>query len=146
MIQQSKMSKPLPPDKNLVLFDGVCNLCNSSVQLIIKRDKKDIFRFASLQSDLGISLTNNTEPLTESSLKSIVLIESDGKRYTKSTAALRIARHLSGYSWLPVFMILPKFIRDFFYDLIARNRYRWFGRKDECMMPTPELQSKFLDV
>lgn len=144
--QQTKMSKPLLSDKNLVLFDGVCNLCNSSVQLIIKRDKKDIFRFASLQSDLGKSLTNNTEPQTESSLKSIVLIESDGRRYTKSTAALRIARHLSGYSWLSVFLILPKFIRDFFYDVIARNRYRWFGKKDECMIPTPELQSKFLDV
>lgn len=140
------MRKDLPPHKNLILFDGVCNLCNGSVLFIIKRDAKDLFRFASLQSDLGQSFLkkNNSQP--EPSLKSIILVTPEAKVYTKSSAALRIAKHLPGWKWMAVFLVLPRFLRDFVYDIIARNRYSWFGKREECMVPTPELKAKFLDA
>ena len=130
--------------KAVIFFDGVCNLCNSSVQLIIKRDKKEAFLFASLQSDyakknLPANLNNEAE------LQSIVLLEGDQLK-VKSTAALTIAKRLSGlWPLLYVFIVVPKFIRDFVYDLIARNRYNWFGKKDQCMIPSKQLQSRFLD-
>lgn len=130
-------------NKKIILFDGVCNLCNNSVTFIIKRDKKDIFRYAALQSEIGKELTKKFS-IDASKTDSIILI--DGKKaYVKSSAALRIARHLNGgYPLLYGFLILPAFIRNFFYDIIARNRYKWFGKKDSCMIPTPELKSKFL--
>lgn len=124
----------------IILFDGVCNLCNASVQLIIKRDKSDYFRFASLQSTIG------QKYVTQFKLKqdSIVLIEGD-IAYIESTAALRIARHLSGlYPMLIAFFVLPRFIRDFVYKIISRNRYKWFGRQHDCWLPNPELKKKFL--
>ncbi|NNC70229.1 MAG: thiol-disulfide oxidoreductase DCC family protein [Flavobacteriaceae bacterium] len=131
-------------DKSLILFDGVCNLCNSSVQFIIKRDKKDRFLFSSLQSDAGqrILLQNNRENLD---LETILLIEGD-RIYDKSTAILKIMRKLSGgYPLLYAFMIVPKFIRDFVYMKVAKNRYKWFGKMDACMIPTEDLKMKFLD-
>ncbi|MDJ0645783.1 MAG: thiol-disulfide oxidoreductase DCC family protein [Flavobacteriaceae bacterium] len=131
-------------DNSLILFDGVCNLCNSSVQFIIKRDKKNHFLFSSLQSDAGqqILLHNNQENLN---YESILLLEGD-KLYDKSTAILKITRKLSGgYPLLYGFMIIPKFIRDFVYSIIARNRYKWFGKMDACMIPTEELKMRFLD-
>lgn len=131
-------------DKSLILFDGICNLCNSSVQFIIKRDKKNHFLFSSLQSDAGqqILLQNNRENLD---YESILLIEGD-KTYDKSTAILRISRKLSGgYPLLYGLIIVPKFIRDFVYTTIAKNRYKWFGRKDACMVPTDDLKIRFLD-
>ncbi len=128
----------------IILFDGVCNLCNGAVQFIIKRDKKDIFRFASLQSETGQRLLKQHN-INAASIYTIVLI-SDEKAYIKSSAALRIARHLSGIWKLAYYYkVIPEFIRDAVYDFIARNRYNWFGKKDQCMIPTAELKKKFLD-
>ena len=129
--------------KHIVLFDGVCNLCNGAVLFIIKRDKKDRFRFAALESDLGKELLarHNIDP---SKIDSIVLISGDSA-FAKAGAALRIAKYLTGlWPLLYSLVIIPKFIADAVYDFIARNRYKWFGKKDSCMIPTPELKSKFL--
>lgn len=127
----------------IVLFDGVCNLCNSSVNFVIKRDKKNIFKFAPLQSEIGRELTSKFS-IDTSKVDSIILIDGE-KHYEKSSAALYIAKNLSGaYPLLFGFMIMPKFIRNAVYDYIARNRYKWFGKKDSCMIPTKELKSKFL--
>ena len=128
---------------SIILFDGVCNLCNSSVNFVIKRDKKDRYRFGALQEEPGAGLMKeyNIDPEVTDS---IVLIE-NGKAYTKSTAALRVSRHLGGlYPLAYIFMIIPNFIRNWVYDYVARNRYKWYGKKDQCMIPTPELRAKFL--
>ncbi len=130
--------------KQIILFDGVCNLCNSSVQFIIKRDKKDIFRFAALQSDVGQELVRE-RGIDTSKVDSIILIQPEMAYYVKSDAALRIARSLSGlWPALEIFLWLPSGLRDLIYDLVARNRYRVFGKRDACMIPTPELKEKFL--
>lgn len=127
----------------IILFDGVCNLCNGAVTFIIKRDKNNLFKFATLQSEIAEELL--IAKLSDKELlDSIVLIE-NGKQYTKSSAALRIAKNLSGaYPLLYIFMVIPKFLRDWVYSIIAKNRYKWFGKKDACMIPTPELKKKFL--
>lgn len=129
--------------KAVILFDGVCNLCNKSVQFIIKRDKKDIFRFTSLQSETGQSLLERHE-LPTKELSSFVLVE-DGKVYTRSTGALRVARKLSG-AWplLYAFIIVPSFIRDAVYNFIGTNRYKWFGKQESCWLPSPAYKNKFL--
>lgn len=133
----------MDPAKSVLLFDGVCNLCNSSVQFILARDPKAKFRFASLQSDEGQALLQEFED-RPSDLSSVVLIE-DGQLYTRSDAALRVARQLSGgWPLLYAFIVLPRALRDAVYDWIARNRYRWFGKRDSCMIPSPELRSRFL--
>lgn len=130
-------------NKKIILFDGVCNLCNGAVIFIIKRDKNDLFRFAALQSEIGKELVKEHQ-IDTSKTDSIVLIE-DESYFTKSAAALRIARHLSGgYPLLFGFMILPKVLRDPLYDIIANNRYKWFGKRDQCMIQTPELKAKFI--
>lgn len=130
--------------KKIILFDGVCNLCNNSVVFIIKRDKKDIFRFAAIQSTEGEKLIEK-HGIDTSKTDSIILMEGDSYS-VKSTAALKIAKHLKGaYPLLYIFIILPAFFRNWVYDIIAKNRYKWFGKKDICMIPTPELRSKFLD-
>ena len=133
-----------PITKPIIYFDGVCNLCNASVQFVIKRDKDEQFHFASLQSEYAKK--NLPEALTnDAALQSIVLQEGEHLK-TKSSAALSISRKLSGgWSLLYAFMIIPKFIRDVVYQWIARNRYRWFGKQDECMIPAPELKARFLD-
>jgi predicted DCC family thiol-disulfide oxidoreductase YuxK len=129
--------------KKVILFDGVCNLCNSSVLFVIKRDPKDQFRFAALQSEMGQKLSKQYH-IDTTEVDSIMLISND-KVYVKSSAALRVARRLTGgYPLLFGFMIIPPFIRNWVYDYIAKNRYRWYGKKDQCMIPTPELKSKFL--
>jgi predicted DCC family thiol-disulfide oxidoreductase YuxK len=131
-------------DKKIVLFDGVCNLCSSTVQFIIKRDKKNQFLFASLQSVQASELLKKYS-YDESELNSFVLID-DSKIYTHSSAVLRVLKHLSFiWSVCYIFIILPKFIRDGVYNYIAKHRYKWFGKKEECWVPTPDLQSKFLD-
>lgn len=128
---------------NIILFDGVCNLCNSSVLFMIKHHKKDRFRFAALQEPYGAFLVDKYRIDTKK-IDSIILIE-NGKAYWRSTAALRVARHLNGgYPLLYAFMIIPRFIRDGVYNIISRNRYKWFGKKDQCMIPTPELKSLFV--
>ena len=129
----------------IILFDGICNLCNASVQYVIRHDSKQIFRFASLQSRFGQEiLSNNNLPVND--FNSFVLFD-DNKVFTRSTAALKVARKLNGFiKLLYAFIIIPKFIRDAIYNIIAKNRYKWFGKKNECMIPTAELKSLFLDV
>jgi len=135
----------LPKEKKIILFDGVCNLCNNAVNFIIEHDKKDVFRFASLQSEIGKKLTGE-RGIDPEVIDSIVLIEPGMAYYQKSTAALEISKELSGgYSYLSYLSIFPEVIRDGIYDLIANNRYKWFGKKDACMIPTRELKAKFLD-
>ena len=129
--------------KAVILFDGVCNLCDSTVQFILKRDKKGYFHYASLQSEAGQALlTANGLPTTD--FDSFILVE-NGKVYQKSTGALRVARHLGG-AWplLYAFIIIPPFIRNAVYNWVARNRYRWYGKKEECMLPRPEWRERFL--
>ena len=134
----------LPQDKKIILFDGVCNLCNGSVQYVIRHDRYAIFKFASLQSDSGQQLLHKYN-LPQSNFNSFVLIQDD-KAYTRSTAALKVAAKLSGIvKLLYGFIIVPAFIRDAVYNFIARNRYKWFGKKDTCMIPTPALKSRFLN-
>lgn len=128
----------------VLFFDGVCNLCNSSVQFIIKRDNRDIFRFASLQSEKAKELLPKSL-INQESLQSLVLLK-EGRVFTKSTAALTISKDLSGlWPVLYVFILVPKFIRDAVYNMIARNRYKWFGKQDQCMIPSPDLKLKFID-
>lgn len=134
-----------PEGKKIVLFDGVCNLCNGFVQTIIKHDKKDIYRFASLQSDYGQQVQKYLG-LNYDHIKSVVLYEPGVAYFHKSEAALRIIRSFGGaYSLIWIFRIFPNFISNAVYDFVALNRYRWFGKKDSCMIPTPELKAKFLD-
>ncbi|QQX76216.1 MULTISPECIES: thiol-disulfide oxidoreductase DCC family protein [Aequorivita] len=130
-------------DQKIILFDGVCNLCNGAVTYIIKRDNKNVFKFAALQSEIGQQLISKFN-IDTSKVDSIILIDGE-KHYIKSSAALHIAKQLSGaYPLLFGFMIVPKFIRNAVYDYIARNRYKWFGKKESCMIPTSELKAKFL--
>jgi predicted DCC family thiol-disulfide oxidoreductase YuxK len=130
-------------DQKIILFDGVCNLCNGAVTYIIKRDKNNVFKFAALQSEIGQELISKFN-IDTSKVDSIILIDGE-KHYTKSSAALHIAKQLSGaYPLLFGFMVVPKFIRNSVYDYIAKNRYKWFGKKESCMIPTVELKSKFL--
>jgi predicted DCC family thiol-disulfide oxidoreductase YuxK len=127
----------------IILFDGICNLCNSSVQFVLKHDKQGIFRFASLQSEAGRLLLQKNN-LPQSNFNSFVLIQDD-KVYLKSTAALKVAKQMSGATkYLYTFIVVPAFIRDAVYNVIAKNRYKWFGKKESCMIPTPALQSRFL--
>ena len=131
--------------KKIILFDGVCNLCNGAVLWIIRRDSRDIFRFASLQSEAGRELTRERH-IDTGQVDSIILIDPGVAYYLKSDAALEIARELKGYGTLPLLLgWIPKSIRDGIYDLVARNRYRMFGKKQECMVPTPELKARFLE-
>ena len=128
----------------VILFDGVCNLCNTSVQYVIKHDKRAFFTFASLQGETGQQLLKK-HGLTAEDLNSFVLIINN-KALTRSAAALTVARNLGGIiKLLYGFMIIPAFIRDGVYNIIAKNRYKWFGKRDSCMVPTPELRSRFLN-
>ena len=134
----------LPKDKKIILFDGLCNLCDSAVQFIIKHDKKDVFRFISLQSDLGKKITNYLG-INTTNLDSIILYQPGYAYYYKSEAVFEIAKELGGiYSLSTIFSILPSSITDSIYDYIAENRYKWYGKKESCMIPTPSLKSKFL--
>lgn len=133
------------PDHPIVLFDGVCNLCNASVNFIIDRDPGARFRFAALQSEIGARLAEGCGRNPDE-MSTVVLIE-DGRCYTRSTAALRILRRLEGpWSWLWAFRAVPRPLRDAVYHVISENRYLWFGKQDVCRMPTPELRLRFLDA
>jgi predicted DCC family thiol-disulfide oxidoreductase YuxK len=127
----------------IVLFDGVCNLCSASVNFIMSRDKSDYFQFAALQSDAGKAMLAENG-FQVGTLDTLVLQEGR-KVYTRSTAALRIARRLSG-AWPLVYalIIIPRSMRDFAYDVIAKNRYRLFDKRETCRVPTPEERGKFL--
>jgi predicted DCC family thiol-disulfide oxidoreductase YuxK len=129
--------------EKIILFDGVCNLCNGAVQFVIKRDKKNQFRFASLQGEFGQKILRE-HALEPGRLESFILKEGD-RIYTESTGALRVAKELGGFwSWLYAFIIVPRFIRDAVYGWIARNRYTWFGKKEACWVPTAALASRFI--
>jgi len=128
----------------VILFDGVCNFCNYWVNFAIKRDKKKKLKFTALQGETAKQLLAKYN-ISPTSLSSVIFIDS-GKAYTQSSAAIRICKHLDG-GWKIFYglMIIPKFIRDFLYNIIARNRYKWFGKKESCMVPTPELRDRFLN-
>lgn len=129
-------------NKPIIFFDGVCNLCNASVQFVIAHDKKDQFGFTAIQGELAKDVLPKFN-VDQTQLSTVLLLE-EGKLYTKSSAALRIAKKLDG-AWplLYGFIIIPKFIRDWFYDIIAKNRYKWWGKQESCWVPTPQLKSKF---
>jgi len=135
----------IPENKKLILFDGVCNLCNDVVLKIIRQDKNDIFLFTALQSNTGKNIINELG-IDISKIDSIVLYIPGGNYFIKSEAVFKIANEFKG-AWkiIQIFRVLPVFLNDFFYDFIARNRYRWFGKKEECMIPTKKLNSKFLN-
>ena len=131
-------------DHPVILFDGVCNLCSESVLFIIKRDPKARFRFAALQTDIARILLKDHE-VDPDKMESIILIK-EGRIFQRSRAALEIARLLNGlWPLFYVFIVFPGPIRDWIYNWVALNRYRWFGRKEECMVPTPALASRFID-
>jgi predicted DCC family thiol-disulfide oxidoreductase YuxK len=134
---------PLCMAQPVIFFDGVCNLCNAAVQFIIKHDRAAVFKLAALQSAAATRLLVNL-PANEAAADSILLLE-NGKLYTRSTAALRIAKRLTGgWKLLYVLIFVPRFIRDAVYKLVARNRYRIWGKQDNCMVPTPDVQERFL--
>ncbi len=134
----------LPIDKKIILFDGVCNLCDASVQFIYKHDKNDIFRFVAIQSELGQKIIKHIGVDT-SKIDSIILYEPGLSYSYKAEAALTIAKNLSGiYSLLGYLNFIPNSIKNIIYDYVAKNRYKWYGKKEACMIPTPELKAKFL--
>lgn len=128
----------------IILFDGVCNFCNSAVNFAIKRDKKSVLKFAPLQSQIAKKILKSHH-LSADDFRSFVFIENN-IAYTSSTAALRVFKHLDQlWPLMYGFIIVPKFLRDGVYNWISRHRYRWFGKKEICMVPTPELRPRFLN-
>ena len=127
----------------IILFDGVCNFCNYWVKFAIRHDKKSKLLFSPLQGETAATLLKEFN-INPTELSSVILVD-NGKAYTQSSAALRICKHLDG-GWKVFYglMIIPKFIRDFLYNIVARNRYKWFGKKDACMVPTAEMRARFL--
>ncbi|ARV05865.1 thiol-disulfide oxidoreductase [Polaribacter sp. SA4-10] len=134
----------LPKNKKLILFDGVCNLCNTSVTKVIDNDKKNTFVFTALQSETGQQILDQLK-IDISKMDSIILYEPGISYDIKSTAALKIMNDFGGF-WqvTQLFWIFPEAFRDFIYDYIAKNRYKWFGKKENCMIPSPKLKAKFL--
>jgi predicted DCC family thiol-disulfide oxidoreductase YuxK len=135
----------IPKHKKLILFDGVCNLCNDSVLKVIKYDKKNTFLFASLQSETGKKIINQLN-IDLSKIDSIILFEPGVSYDIKSTAALKVMQHFGGlWKVTQLGFLFPESLRNRIYDFIAKNRYKWFGKKESCMIPTSELKAKFLD-
>lgn len=131
-------------NKKIVLFDGVCNLCEASVLFVIEHDKNDVFRFVALDSEKGKNILN-TIHLDRNKVDSIVLYVAENEYYIKSDAAIEIALHFDGlWKIMVVFKIIPKIVRNVIYDFVAKNRYKWFGKKENCLMPNPSLKNKFL--
>ena len=131
-------------NKKIILFDGVCNLCNSAVKFIIKRDHNDLFRFAALQSESGRNFLAERNIDTED-IDSIILIEPNVAYYTKSTAALEIGKNLKGQRTISSILLwLPESFRNIVYDIVAKNRYKWYGKRDSCIIPSEELKNKFI--
>jgi predicted DCC family thiol-disulfide oxidoreductase YuxK len=134
----------LPKNKKIILFDGVCNLCDSAVQFVIKHDTKDVFRFVALQSELGQEIIKHIG-INPINIDSIILYEPGIAYYYKSQAALEISKSLGGFFHLgTIFRLIPLGISNQLYDYIAKNRYKWYGKKENCMIPTAELKAKFL--
>ena len=133
----------LPKDKKIVLFDGVCNYCNDKINFIIKNDQQDIFRFVALQSETGQKIIKYLG--IDASVDSIVLYEPGYAYFIKSEAIFRIIKHLSSaVKLLLIFNFIPTSIKNIFYDIIAKNRYNWYGKKESCMIPTEEVKRKFI--
>jgi len=131
-------------DKPIILFDGVCNFCNAGVNFIIKQDKKNVFRFTALQSNAGQQLAGQYH-LPKKNFDSFILIDKS-KVYSRSAAGFKIYGKLSWYwKWTQIFWIVPRFITDAVYDFVARNRYKWFGKKEQCTIPAPDVRNRFLD-
>lgn len=129
--------------EKIILFDGVCNLCNSTVQKVIENDAKNQFKFASLQSEFGQKFLEKNK-LSKDEFNSMILVDGE-KFYTRSDAALRIGKELKGlYKLSGLLFAFPKFIRNSVYDFVSRNRYKWFGKQESCWLPTPELKEKFI--
>lgn len=138
------MIQNLPPNKKIILFDGLCNLCDAAVQFVIQHDKKDLFRFVALQSELGQEILKHIG-INPANIDSVILYEPGIAYYYKSTAAIEIAKSLGGFWHLgTAFRIIPTGIRNQLYDYIAKNRYKWYGKKETCFIPTEELKLKFL--
>jgi predicted DCC family thiol-disulfide oxidoreductase YuxK len=135
----------LPKNKKLILFDGICNLCNDAVLKVIKNDSKNTFVFTALQSETGKKVIDHLK-IDISKLDSIILYEPNVSYDIKSSAALKIMNDFGGF-WkaTQLFLIFPERFRNLIYDYIARNRYKWFGQRESCMLPTPELKIKFLE-
>lgn len=131
------------PPTAVILFDGVCNLCNGFVQFVITHDSQALFRFASLQSEAGQALLARRGVAVAATPESVVLVDNSGV-FTHSDAVLRILRRLAGWRWLYALRIVPRGLRDAVYCWVARHRYRWFGRQGACWLPTPALQARFL--
>ena len=135
----------LPKNKKIILFDGICNLCNSAVTIVIKQDKKNTFLFAAIQSKKGKEIIDYLE-IDIVKIDAIILYEPGVSYDLKSTAALKIMNDFGQFWQLTkLFWVFPKGLRNQVYDFIAKNRYKWFGKKESCMIPTPELKAKFLD-
>lgn len=133
----------LPKDKKIVLFDGVCNYCNDKINFIIKNDKQDVFRFVALQSETGQKIIKYLG--IDNSIDSIILYEPGYAYFIKSEAVFRIIKHLSSSVRLLLFFnFIPTSIKNIFYDIIAKNRYNWYGKKESCMIPTEEVKRKFI--
>ena len=129
--------------EKIILFDGVCNLCNSTVQKVIENDAKNQFKFASLQSEFGQKFLEKNK-LSKDEFNSMILVDGE-KFYTRSDAALRIGKELKGlYKLSGLLFAFPKFIRNSVYDFVSRNRYKWFGKQESCWLPIPELKEKFI--
>lgn len=133
----------LPKGKKIILFDGVCNLCDSSVQFIIKHDAKDIFRFVALQSNLGQEILKHIG-INTNAIDSILLYEPKIAYYIKAEAVMKIAKDLNGWYFLIGYFSFLGKSANIIYDFVAKNRYKWYGKKESCMIPTPQLKAKFL--
>ena len=134
-----------PKGKKIILFDGICNLCEASVQFVIKYDKKDVFRFVALQSELGKEIIKHIG-LENKNIDSVILYEPGIAYNYKSAAALEISKNLGGFFHLgTLFKLIPNGLRNLLYDYVAKNRYQWYGKKESCLIPTLELKSKFLE-
>ena len=136
------MASTVPVEK-IILFDGVCNLCSASVRFVIRRDKRKRFRFASLQSEFGRRILEARS--VDDDMKTIVLVKGDDT-YFRSDAALEVCKELGGlWPSLYFFKIVPRFIRDAIYEFISQHRYKWFGKTEECWLPSPDLSTRFVD-
>ena len=128
----------------IILFDGVCNLCNSSVNFIIRKDKHEYFRFMPLQSDTAKKVLKNYD-LSETDLNTVILVTED-EVFTKSAVAFEILKHLqTPLKFLLIFKKTPKFLLDKIYDFISKNRYTWFGKREVCMIPTDNIKKRFIE-
>jgi predicted DCC family thiol-disulfide oxidoreductase YuxK len=134
----------LPQNKKIVFFDGICNLCDASIQFIIKYDKNDVFRFVSIQSELGKMIISHIG-IDISKIDSIILYIPNKAYFTKANAVLTIIKDLDSFLSIFYFLkIVPNYIKNTMYDFVAKNRYKWYGKKEYCLIPSTELKSKFL--